>query len=153
MYHPFRELRDLGRAVTFSVEPTPGGRPAWWSPRVDHILMRPGLHQVERRCHLAHELAHRDLGHSGQCEWSDAARQTRRQEGEADQLAARRLVRLDQLVNALCWSDDHHEVADYLWVTPHILNVRVENMYGGERTRVAVELRRRMAAEGDVGVD
>jgi hypothetical protein len=145
MYHPFRHLRSLDRLVTFSIEPTPGNKPAWWSPASEHILMRPGLMQVERRCHLAHELAHRDLNHSGQCEYDDATRQTRRQERRADELAARRLIGLDAFINVLCWTDDHEEAADGLWVTPHMLSVRMEAMYGGERMRIASELRRRLA--------
>lgn len=138
-YHPFRHLRSAGRSIVFSIEPTPGNKPAWWCPASRTILMRPGLSQTERRCHLAHELSHRDLEHSG-C--SDPAEQ-RRQEREADELAARRLITLDALTNVLLWTDDPGEAADGLWVTRHILDVRLESMYGGERRTVAVELARR----------
>ncbi len=147
MYHPFRHLRSLGETVTFSVEPTPGDKPAWWSPASSHILMRPGLSQAERRCYMAHELAHRDLNHSGECRWRDGQRQTRRQEIAADQLAARRLITREALVAALCWSDDREEVAEALWVTVHMLECRLEHMFGGERVVIATELRRRMTED------
>ncbi|MDB5716463.1 MAG: hypothetical protein JWO15_3860 [Sphingomonadales bacterium] len=136
MYNPFRALHLLGPSVTMSVEPTPGNKPAWWCPVSDHFMLRPDLNQVQRRCHMAHELAHRDLGHSGE----EDGRLDRRQEREADELAARRLVTLDALVRALTWSDNGDEVADALWVTRHILDVRIETMYGGERRQVAVAL-------------
>jgi hypothetical protein len=150
MYHPWRHLLSLGQGVTYSIEPTPGDKPAWWSPRWDHILIRPGQTQVERRCHLAHELAHRDLGHSGECGGWLGRRTTKRQEREADSLAARRLIKLEALVDALCWSDERETVADYLWVTEHMLDVRIETMYGGERRVVREELEKR-APEGGWG--
>lgn len=144
MYHPHHHLLSLGQAVTLSIEPTPGNKPAWWCPKSDHITLRPGLSQVERRCHLAHELAHRDLEHTGQCDFPDGRRQGRRQERDADELAARRLIHLDALIGTLCWTDDPAQVADALWVTPHMLDVRVETMYGGERRKVQVEVARRL---------
>lgn len=143
MYHPWRHLRSLfddGRGTTLTFAPTAGGKPAWWSPRSDHIVMKPTLLQVERRCSLAHELAHRDLGHSGQCVWPDAARQERRAEQEADDLAARRLVSLWDFIEVLCWTDDRDEAAEALWVTRRMLDVRIEGLYGGEQEIVRTEL-------------
>lgn len=123
------------------IEPTPGDKAAWYSPQWDVILMRPGLLQVERRCALAHELAHRALEHSGQCRYPDAERQDRRQERDADEWAARRLITVEQLADALVWSDDPAEVADCLWVTPHLLTVRLDTIYLAERLRVGERLR------------
>lgn len=149
MYHPWRHLRSLGQGVTYSKEPTPGNKPAWWSPRSDHILMRPDLSQVERRCHLAHELAHRDLKHSGEC-GANRSLTVQKQERAADELAAGRLIDLERFIDALCWSDDEDLIADYLWVTRHMLTVRVKTMLGGERRIVRAELERR-APEGGWG--
>ncbi|MBZ5735034.1 hypothetical protein K8Z61_11040 [Nocardioides sp. TRM66260-LWL] len=132
MYHPWRALRHLGEAVTMAIEPTVGNKPAWYSPAHEHVSIRPGLLQVERRCALAHELAHRDLEHTGQCRYPDATRQTARQEKAADHLAARRLILLPDLIDALCWSDEPAEVADCLWVTERFLQARIDNLYGGE---------------------
>ncbi|GEB17164.1 hypothetical protein GUY44_12170 [Pimelobacter simplex] len=136
MYHPFRHLlsyfRD-GDGMTMSIEPTPGGKAEWYSPAEDHMMLRPGQLQVERRCAVAHGLAHRDLGHSGVCEYPDAVRQASRAEMEADELAARRLIRLAHFIEVLCWTDDKDEAADALWVTRHYLDVRLERMYMGEQ--------------------
>ena len=149
MYHPWRHLRSLGQGVTYSRGPTPGDKPAWWSPKSDHILMRPDLLQVERRCHLAHELAHRELKHSGECAAGDSMA-IRKQERAADTVAAARLIDLERFIDAVCWSDEPDVIADHLWVTRHMLDVRVETMLTVERKHVRAELIRR-APEGGWG--
>lgn len=142
MYHPWRHLRSLfsDDGVILSFGRTPGGKPAWWSPEDDSILMRSDLLQVERRCALAHELAHRDLRHSGQCDYPDAPRQDRRAETAADELAARRLIALKEFIDVICWTDDIDEAAEALWVTRRMLEARIAGMYGGEQARVRAEL-------------
>lgn len=143
MYHPWRHLRSLfseGSGVILSFGATPGDKPAWWSPRDDSILMRPDLLQVERRCALAHELAHRDLRHSGHCDYRDASRMDARAEAAADALAARRLIALKEFIDVICWTDDLDEAADALWVTRGLLEARIAGMYGGEQARVRAEL-------------
>jgi hypothetical protein len=146
-YEPWGHLLSLGQGVTLSVESTPGDKPAWWCPVSDHIMLRPDLNRIERRSHLAHELAHRDLGHGVHPHDADAERTIAREERHADELAARRLVTLDALITALCWSDEASEIAEALGVTPHLLDVRVESMYHGERKVVSVALK---AALGDI---
>lgn len=136
MYHPYRHLLRYfrnGEGTTLSIEPTPGGKAEWYSPDSDHMMLRPGQLQVERRCAVAHGLAHKDLGHSGTCEYPDSRRQASRAEREADELAARRLIRLQDFIEVLCWTDDKDEAADALWVTRHYLEVRLECMYMGEQ--------------------
>ncbi len=132
MFHPWRELRALGEDVYLEFCDTPGGKHAWWSPAHDTFLMRRDLLQVERRCALAHELAHRTLRHSGQCTYPDARRQNKRQERIADVWAAERLIPLDLLAKHIAWTDDPDELADDLWVTRRLLDVRLETMMGGE---------------------
>lgn len=139
MYNPWDHLLSLGQGVTLSVEPTPAGKAAWWSPALDHIILRPDLSRIERRVHLAHELAHRDLGHSAACD----GRGSRRQERAADGLAARRLISLCALLDALCWTDCTAQAAEALGVTEHLLDVRLEQMRGGERRWIAVRLKER----------
>jgi len=119
--------------VVYGVRELPAGD-AWWSPAHEVILMRPGLLQVERRCALAHELGHRELGHAGQCaEYGDADRQARRVEGNADGWAARKLIGFDDLVRVGRWTGSHVEAADELWVTPRILEVRMRRLAPYER--------------------
>lgn len=146
MWNPWGELRALTTVVFAFTGDLPSGD-AWWSPRHDVILMRPGLLQVERRCALAHELAHRALGHTGECGHPDAGRQSRRQEHAADLWAARRLITLDALARVVAWTDDRDEAADELWVTREVLDVRLSHMHLGERLQV----RERILRTGDRG--
>lgn len=142
MFHPWRSLRALGDDTFMAVQPTPGGKPAWWDPESDTFLIKPGMTQVERRCALTHELAHRTLGHSGLCTYPDAKRQNRRQERVADLWAAERLITLEALAVAMRWSKERDEVADELWVTRPLLDLRLETMLGGERMRLRVLMAR-----------
>ncbi|WP_370871532.1 ImmA/IrrE family metallo-endopeptidase [Nocardioides massiliensis] len=83
---------------------------------------------------MAHELAHIDLGHHEQLAGCGrgTARLARRREVQADGLAARRLVRLDDLIAARRAYDCPWLVAEHLDVTEHMLRVRIDQMYGGE---------------------
>lgn len=59
-----------------------------WFPHHDLILLAPGLHPVEERCTLAHELGHATYGHrAGVSGWLQA-----RQEQQADRFAAKLLI-------------------------------------------------------------
>ena len=148
-YSPWRELRALDELI-YEQTDLPSGD-AWWVPAHNVILMRPGLKQVQRRCALAHELAHRELGHTGQCEYGDARRLGARAEADADAWAARKLITVEQLAEVLVWTDDRDEAAAELWVTRRILDRRLEYMHLGERLRVRDVVRRREAGhdEGD----
>ena len=59
-----------------------------WFPQHDLILLAPGLHPVEERCTLAHELGHASLGHTANASGWFAQRQER----AADRWAARMLI-------------------------------------------------------------
>lgn len=64
------------------------GASGGWFPEHDLILLAPGLHPVEQRCTLAHELGHATYGHrAGVGGWLQA-----RQERQADRFAATLLV-------------------------------------------------------------
>lgn len=64
------------------------GASGGWFPEHDLILLAPGLHPVEQRCTLAHELGHATHGHhAGASGWLHA-----RQERQADQFAATLLI-------------------------------------------------------------
>lgn len=140
-WHPWQELRALDELI-YAQADLPSGD-AWWVPSQKVILMRPGLKQVQRRCALAHELGHRELGHTGQCEYADSDRQGRRAEVLADVWAARKLITVEQLAHVLVWTDDRGEAAHELWVTRRILDRRLEYMHLGERLQVRDAVRRR----------
>lgn len=73
--------------------------------------------QVERRCTLAHELAHVDLRHT--------MRPTEREEEQAARLAAVKLIDWDNLIDAYRWASCMAEWADELWVTVEVLEDRL----------------------------
>ena len=84
------------------------------------ILLRKGLLQAERRSTLAHELAHYVLGH-------EACLDRRRailQETEAEFLAARWMVTLEDLAEAEAWGHALCEIAEELWVDVPMLVAR-----------------------------
>lgn len=90
----------------------------------EHIWMRKGLLQVERRCVLTHELAHIDLGHTTHQDGTAEARVRRR--------AARRLLSVDQLLPVALWTQDVGEAADELWVTVEVLEDFIDSLSPGE---------------------
>jgi len=129
--HPWRQLRGLPHidVVWSRDDQLLDGADAWWYPGRDMILMDSRLLQVERRCALAHELAHIERGDEP-CgsDWLDA-----RQELAADRWAARELIPVERLCRALQWSGDRHEVADELWVTVDMLQVRLDHLHPSEK--------------------
>ncbi|QXB17865.1 protein of unknown function [Corynebacterium coyleae] len=65
-----------------------GGETGGWFPEHDLILLAPGLHPIEQRCTLAHELGHVTHEHrAGITGWLKA-----RQEQQADRFAATLLI-------------------------------------------------------------
>lgn len=102
------------------------------------IYMRPDLSQVERRCALAHELAHIQRG-EGTCQSEDVERQV-------DNHAARYLLPdIHAVADALVWAGGHiGEAADALWVTRWLLTARLHRRHL-HPAEVAI-IRERMAA-------
>lgn len=123
MYHPWRALRALEH-VELVWQPLPDGILAA-TDGADRIWMDPRQRQAKRRSTLAHELAHIELGHVGGC--------TPAQDVEADQLAARRLIPLDRLADALQWARCLDEAADELWVDRDTLSTRLRHLHPSER--------------------
>lgn len=89
------------------------------------IWMEPDQLQVERRCTLAHELCHVDLGHD--------TTPTVAEETKARHCAARRLIDWDGLVDAFRWSDSVTEAAEELWVTEAVFMDRIHGLSAAER--------------------
>lgn len=132
MNHPWRTLRSLPSTdLIWTTDPKLlGGGKAAWYPDVDVIAMSPRLSQVERRCSLAHELGHRERGdRPGERGWFG-----RRQEQGADLWAARFLLPdMPAIADALAWSPWPSEAAAELWVTEHLLRVRLDHLHPSER--------------------
>ncbi len=93
------------------------------------ILIGTGQTPAGRRCSLAHAIAHLDLGHA---ETYTAAFE-KREELEADRLAAIRLIALDELAGVLAWTRDHNEIALELDVDVPILRTREQHLTVDDR--------------------
>lgn len=98
------------------------------------IWIDPRQTQAERRCTIAHELAHIELGHVGGC--------SPKEEHQANLLAARWLIKVEHLADALAWTQDPHELAWELWVDLDTLHTRLENLTHAERRHIKHRLRR-----------
>jgi Zn-dependent peptidase ImmA (M78 family) len=101
---------------------------------VGMIVMHPDQSQVQRRCTIAHELAHVELGHTGGCAHAE--------EQAARELAARWLIEIEDLAEAVLWARSRDELADELWVDLDTLDARLGRLHPAERHY----LRRRVAA-------
>jgi Zn-dependent peptidase ImmA (M78 family) len=110
-----------------------------WIPSELVILIGDHLDETGRRCTLAHELAHIDLDHSPTGHhWFD-----RRAERDADVLAACRLIRLNELADALVEHALHPaRVAHRLRVSMRILTARLATLREAEKRYIS----RRIAA-------
>lgn len=81
------------------------------------------LTQAERRCTLTHELVHRERGPVPRDPVAAAA-----EERAVDRITARRLITSGQLLDALRWTRDPHQLADHLWVDLPTLRTRMETI-------------------------
>ena len=138
-WHPWRHLRRHFPHVdvNFVDHPTHGdlGR-----------LTRDGIEidktstQTERRSTLTHEIGHLERG-PVPCHPFFADRE----EQVVEELTARRMIRLPDLVDALLWcqgrADD--ETAEELWVDHDILLTRIRTLTPGERKWVEHQIARR----------
>ncbi|MCD1287288.1 ImmA/IrrE family metallo-endopeptidase [Brevibacterium sp. CCUG 69071] len=127
-HHPWRDLRSRENVTLSWRDLPPGMRGA--TDGSSAIWMEPDLLQVERRCTLAHELAHIDLGHT--------EKTTVAEENAARRYAAQKLIDWDALVDAFRWAHNAHEAADELWVTPEVLEDRLRFLHPNERALLAL---------------
>lgn len=131
MHHPWRALRALER-FELRWAHLPIGKLGETDFDAETITLAHGLDQAERRSTIAHELEHIERG------WSPC---TAREECAVDREAARKLIEVRALGEALAWAVDEQEAADELWVDVHMLRARLRHLHPAERGY----LRRRLA--------
>lgn len=117
-----------------------GGVDAAAVPARGLIFIERALDLTGWRCAVAHELVHLDLGHDACADEALEARQERRCTAEA----ARRLIPLGALLDALVWSHSISEAADELRVDQQTLCARLDTLDDQERG----ELERRVRQIG-----
>lgn len=138
MYHPWRSLRDHFTDWTLQ-----------WAPMHDRlglttyatktITLHPEQDQAQRRSTLAHELEHARRG-------PVPVALRAREEVIVEALAARKLVGIRELGEALAWARDINEAAQELWVDRSIVDARLAHLHPAERHY----LRRRLQEEDAV---
>jgi len=138
-WNPWRHLAHWHPHIRVTCsQALPGTRRASWTKH--GIYIDRSLDQVARRCALAHEIIHLERGPLPQC-----PRLARREEHIVSVTAARRLIPLDTLTDAVMWVnlDDPHELADELWVDTLTLKIRITNLMPDEHAHISRELAQR----------
>lgn len=79
------------------------------------------LRQVHRRCTLTHELIHLERGPVPE-------HLQEQEERIVNELAARRLIELPELIEGLRWTRDLDELAEALWVDAPTLKTRMTSL-------------------------
>lgn len=90
--------------------------------RGDRIWICSSCNQAERRSTLTHEIQHLDRGPVL------LPHLATREERIVSEMAARRLIPLSELVDALKWSRDVGELADELWTDEPTVRVRLGSL-------------------------
>lgn len=129
--HPWRMLR---RRPEITLEWHDGGVAGWYHFGTQTISLRRGMSQAERRSTLRHELQHHFNG-------PVLESLLVKEEIACELAAARDLICIRKLGEALAWTQDRDQVADELWVDPGLLEVRVAHLHRAERAY----LRQRLA--------
>lgn len=115
-----------------------------YDPDTHTIFLDPRQSRVEMRSTLAHELAHAEhkqdeinVAEIG----PDGDRIARRRERAADERAARRLIPLGVLIDALRWTQDEYEVAEACWVDVATARARIGSLTPAEKATIEARLR------------
>ncbi len=138
-YHPWRTARiDHSQIPIASTELLPAHLSGDTDGR--SIRLCGSLNQAQRRSVLAHELVHIERG----SEHTDSPHEEQ-EERRVDEIAARRLIELDDLIEALVWTrgQPNSECAWELWTDVHTLTVRVKTLTADEREYIDREIERR----------
>ena len=138
-WHPWRHLRDhFPHVDVHYVNLEPLGLTGRTTPR--GIELHHQSRQRDRRSTLGHEVVHLERGPV-----PDHPHFAQREEQVVEEITARRMIRLPELVDAILWcqgrTDD--EAAEELWVDLDILQTRVRTLTPGERKWVECQIARR----------
>lgn len=136
MYHPWRHLRELTNVSLLWRDRLPGDCLGQCLHEHRAILMSRRQTQAERRCTIAHELVHIERG-------PVPAHLEAREEELVEREAARRLIGIRELGEALAWSTDMATAAEELWVDEPMLRARLDGLHPAERSY----LKQRLAHE------
>jgi hypothetical protein len=142
-YDPWKTLLDQPD-ITMAVTRLPAGQ-AWWLPDERGIVLDDRLTQAQRRSALEHELQHAAAGDTCCDVGPDGGRLSRRQEQRTDDRAARRLITVSELADALVWCLGYDELAEHLHVDERTVRSRIRALTDEEKSYIE---RRIAAREG-----
>ncbi|UAJ16218.1 metalloprotease [Gordonia phage Malibo] len=139
IYHPWRDARRRGHLAIEFVDDLPVGVRG----RITGDKIEVNRHMLgdERRCTIAHELVHDER----RIFPTDRVLRAR-EELRVERIAARRLIALERLVDALVWTRRTEEVAEELWVDVPMLVTLVQSLNDQERDWIDAQLRERGVA-------
>lgn len=134
-WHPWRSLRALTHVECSTVD-LPDDVLAWTHFSEQRIELARGLLQSERRSVLTHELIHLERGPVSAA-YADS------EERAVDAEAARRLIPLDALADALLWSWNEAELAEELWVGQDVVRERLDGLTVEEKAWIDGQIARK----------
>lgn len=134
-WHPWRAIRHLDVTVRWERR---DGLLGSWDAVTRTMTFHPDQSQRQRRCTAAHELVHVERGDVGHC--------TPGLERRIEQEAARRLIPLPALADALLWCVDESELAEDLWVDEATVRARLDSLTTAEQEYVEARLSAREGA-------
>lgn len=145
-YSPWSQVAAMPD-VTVAFVPLPDEEMAWWDPVSRTIEINRNLGRIERRTTLAHELEHVAAGDNACTGTRSDGWFTTKMEVRAATRAAKRLIPIERLAEAISlYDDDDDLVAEHLDVDLDTLDTRRMTLSPDERHY----LRRRLA-ELEVG--
>lgn len=126
-HHPWRTLRDERPDWHVRFADLPDDVNGHTDVPHRTIWIDKRLGQAARRSTLAHEAVHAARGDLECTEADEAA---------VEQLAARILIPLDELLDAVVWAHTVDELADECWVDVDMMRCRLEHLHPAERAAV-----------------
>lgn len=125
MWNPWQTLRDEFPDWQVRFVELPDDTFGATDHRHKLIWMSDRLNRAERRTTLAHELIHVREGHDGPC--------SRVHEEWIEDLAARELIPLGDMLKVLPWANSLNEAADELQIDTGSLHIRLKRLHPAER--------------------
>lgn len=121
-WNPWRHIGDNYPHITVVRDQELPGR-IWGLTDGTRIWICKRLNQAQRRSTLAHELLHIERGLP-----PSEPRGLAREEKLVSEIAARRLITITDLIDALRWTREPTELADALWVDTDTLKARMSGL-------------------------
>lgn len=135
-WHPWRALSRLPE-ITLRWDRAPGLLGSWHHV-TKTITLHPEQSQAQRRCTLTHELVHYERGDVGRC--------TGLLERTVHEEAARRLITIEALADALVWTQDEWEVAQEVWTDVETARLRIDTLTAEETAYIEARIAAREAS-------